>query len=217
MGNRPTEGDLVVTPETPLSGVHFIEVFGRTLRRSIDHVGRYRHITLGALAEYEVTVPQQIAIESGLFESNDKITVYVENGLLNNFIFYSASISYGKTGRPCYPYVQNEATLISMIDELLFLDAWVSTGYATELKYSNGRLLGVSHNTTIGSNVTNIAQNGIGCGGCTAGSNIIYDKPTQSYESVHHIKPDTPPGLPDDKCFCNNVYKPGTIILDPVE
>ena len=141
VGHHPTSGDLVLRAEVPLSGVKFIETFGKALRRSIDHVGRYRHITLGALATYEVSVPQQMAIDSGLFQENDTLNVYVENNLLSYFIFYQASLAYGATGRPCYPYMVNEATLVSLIDELKFLECWANTGYATSLRMYNGTMI----------------------------------------------------------------------------
>ena len=72
--NRPTAGELVLEPEVPLSGVRFIEEVGKALRKSIDHIGRHRHTTLGALVTYEITVPQQMALESGLFTDTDTVT-----------------------------------------------------------------------------------------------------------------------------------------------
>lgn len=220
--NRPTAGDLVVTPETPLSGVEFIEIFGKTIRRSIDHIGRHRHITLGSLAVYELNVPQQIAIDSGLFTKSDTVDVYAENGLLNNFIFYSASISYAKSHRPYYPYMQNEATLISMIDELSFIDAWITTGYALELKMINGIM--VNGNTLCNPRPETPETNpGIGCNGCTCepdhNSCIKPDCSCDYHHSVRPLKPTIPPGLntDGDDCYCESVFKPGTIIIDPVD
>ena len=285
VGNRPTAGDLVLAAEVPLSGVKFIEVFGQAMRRSIDHVGRHRHITLGALAMYEVTVPQYMAIESGLFETTDTVAVYVENNLLSNFIFYSASMSYGATGRPCYPYMQNEATLVSMIDELAFLDAWANTNYATSLRMVNGIMVDASTNydNNTGDNIGCSNNGGIGCDGCTCDPerptpppphwNPPAHRPPEHhhYHPEHHsapppqknphppvdrpsmgptqkpskpgphppvkpdrpghhhrpggsvtpIKPAVPPGYDNDccdndDCYCDDILKPGTIILDPI-
>lgn len=281
VGNRPTSGDLVLAAEVPLNGVKFIEAYGKAMRRSIDHVGRHRHVTLGALAMYEVTVPQYMAIESGLFETTDTVAIYIENDMLSNFIFYSPSMSYGATGRPCYPYMQNEATLTSMIDELAFLDAWANTNYATSLKMVNGVMVDANSNSDNNTNNpnSNCGNNGgIGCDGCTCDHthptppppqwNPPAHKPSEEYHEHHHgahhhvpppqknpyppvrpsmgpsqkpsrpgnphrpgrpigsvtpIKPDAPPEYNDpndccdcDDCKCEDIIKPGTIILDPV-
>ena len=227
-GNRPAAGDLVLNAEVPLSGVRFVEEFGKAMRRSIDHVGRYRHTTLGALATYEVTVPQQMAIESGLFKDSDTVQIFVENNLLHKFIYYAASMSKGASGRACYPYMVNEATLITMVDELAFLDAWASTGYATSLKLIDGQIVDamkyVVNSPTNNKNeyVGSGNNGGIGCDGCTCHpSNDDSNNRPVKPNRPHAIKPSTPPGYqqPEDDgdCICGgNFIKPGTIILDPM-
>ena len=163
---QPTAGDLVLNAEVPLSGVKFVEAFGAALRKSIDHIDRCRHVTLGALAIYEMNVPQQMAIESGHYNSVDTYTVYVENDLLKNFLFYQASLRYGATGRPCYPYMSNEATLVSQIDELAFLEAWANTGYATWLKMSGGQMVDATAKP-VAPTPPSTGGDTPGCDGCT--------------------------------------------------
>ncbi|MCM1231734.1 MAG: hypothetical protein NC311_05795 [Muribaculaceae bacterium] len=183
--DRPTNGDLVLEAETPFSGVQFIEQVGKALRRSIDHVARGRHVTLGALVTYEVTVPQQMAIESGKFENSDTYTVILEHNLLSHFVFYSANVITGPAGRRCYPYTTNEASLISMIDELAFLDAWANTGYASRLMMAGNSVVNGEYTTSGGTGDTN-SGNCVGCTGCTCGKD----------DTPHHHHGHRPPPPP---------------------
>lgn len=179
--DRPTNGDLVLEAETPLEGVQFIEQMGKSLRRSIDHVGRGRHFTLGALPTYEVTVPQQMAIESGKFEGVYTHTIILEHNLLSHFIFYAANVHTGPAGRRCYPFTENEATLISLIDELAFLDAWANTGYASRLMMNGNQVVSGEWNAPSGD--SSYGGNCVGCTGCTCGKD----------DHVHHHHHGCPP------------------------
>lgn len=197
VADRPTDGELVLEPETPLSGLAFIETVGKTLRKSIDHVSRAKHTTLGALVTYEVTVPQAIAIESGKFEESDTYTVVLENNLLSHFVFYCADVVSGPAGRRCYPFTDNEATLVSRIDELAFLDAWATAGYASRLMMNGNTVVNGefyanwdSDNTGSGSGT---GTGGIGCGGCTCGKD---DVPTHGCGHHHHHHHNVPPRPP---------------------
>lgn len=165
IAENPYKGELVLEPETPLEGMNFISAVSCCLRRSIEHVSRARHNTLGGLATYEITVPQQVAYDSGYYDSTNEFTVIVERNLLSNFIFYVANVTYGANGRPCFPYMQNEAVLTSLIDEFAFLEAWVNTGYANRLMMQNGKVV-ANNGYFCGTNVGN-SNTGIGCGGCT--------------------------------------------------
>lgn len=184
--DRPTNGDLVLAAETPLSGVTFMEEVGRCLRKSIDHLVRTRHVTLGALATYEVTVPQSLAIESGLFVDSSELRIVVEHDILSHYIFYMASVSQKSTGRPCYPYMHGEATLCSCVDELQFLDDWANLGYPTRLAWDNGLIPGYYCNNSGNQNT------GIGCGGCTCGRDPEHHH--------HHCTPPPPPPKHCDLC-----------------
>lgn len=223
--DRPTQGDLVLAAETPLSGVTFIEEVGKCLRRSIDHIARYRHITLGALAIYEITVPQQLAIDSGLFEDKSTISVIVENDLLSHYIFYGASVDQRSSGRPCYPYMHGEATLVSYIDELQFLCDWAAAGYPTRISWDNG----LAANTTQ-SNI-NIRPS-IGCDGCTCyrGPNTPCTDEHCYHEHHHHHHMPPPPPPPhhhhphpnhrhwpdDEECWeCEHAEWHGSVMKDP--
>jgi len=216
--DRPTAGELVLEPEVPLSGIRFISEVGKCLRRSIDHVGRCRHTTLGALVTYEITVPQQMAIESGLFEDTDTVTIVVENNLLSYFVFYCASISTGAAGRPCYPYMQNEASLVSMIDELTFLEAWAATGYATRLMMSGNQLVAAQYLPPASSNPGTGSTGGVGCDGCTCGKD---DPPPPHHH--HGCCPPPPPKPPigNPSCGCpdweTGAARPGQIRFQPIE
>lgn len=130
----PTQ--LILTPETPLSGVKFLEEAGKCLRRSLDLGVRYRHQTMGSLSTYNIVVPQAVAIESKFFEDCDSMYLLVDNGFLNNFIFHAASFSFGHGNRCWYPYYQNEIVLMSFIDELAVVDLWRSRGFPGNLKFN---------------------------------------------------------------------------------
>ena len=127
-----TPEELVLTAETPLSGVNFMAEAGRCLRRDLDTALRARHITLGNLARYDMSVPQQIAIESNFFQDKDLRYLPVSHGLLNRFIFHAATFRYGSSGKNYYPYYQNEIVLSSYIDELAILETWRNRGYPNE-------------------------------------------------------------------------------------
>ena len=165
IAENPYKGELVLEQETPLEGMTFLSAVSCCLRRSIEHVSRARHNILGGLATYEITVPQSMAYESGYFEDTNEVTIIVEKNLLSKFIFYTANVSYGANGRPCFPYMQNEAVLTSLIDEFAFLQAWADTGYANRLMMKNGKVV-ANNGYYCGTQVGN-TNSGIGCGGCT--------------------------------------------------
>lgn len=191
VADRPTDGDLVLEPETPLSGLAFIEEVGKCLRRSIDHVARAKHTTLGALVTYEVTVPQAMAIESGKFNESSTYTVVLEKNLLSHFVFYCAHIATGPAGRRCYPFTDNEATLISQIDELAFLDAWANAGYASRLMMNGNNVVnGEFYNNWDTGDGTGSGGSGMGCDGCTCG------KDDASVHHHHHCGRPYPPKPP---------------------
>lgn len=192
--DRPAQGELVLEAETPLSGVQFIEQVGKSLRRSIDHVSRAKHHTLGALVTYEFTVPQQMAIESGKYENSDTYTIVVENNILSHYVFYAANVITGPAGRRCYPFTDNEATLISMIDELAFLDAWAATGYASRVIMNGDRMINGEY-TLPGTDTSTNTGNNVGCTGCTCGKD---DTPTMPHHPWHYPPP--PPPQPTYGC-----------------
>lgn len=191
--DRPTRGDLVLENETTISGLKFIEEVGKCLRRSIDHIARERHVTLGALSVYELTVPQQMAIDSEKFETTTTIPVIVENNLLSHYIFYGASVDNRASGRPCYPYMHSEATLVSYIDELQFLNDWAAIGYPERVAWNNGLVEAV-----YGSSGSS-DKNKIGCDGCTCHRG---DPEPHKHHHHHHECHDSIldriPGSPDD-------------------
>lgn len=220
--NRPTAGELVLEPEVPLSGVRFIEEVGKALRKSIDHIGRHRHTTLGALATYEITVPQQMALESGLFTDTDTVTAVVENNLLSYFVFYAASVSSGAAGRPCYPYMQNEASLISMIDELTFLEAWAATGYSLQLMMNGNQMVGCNYIPPASGSGSNTGSNGgCGCDGCTCGKDETPRPPHHHHPGHCPPPPPKPPLIGNPSGGCGNwdqgAARPGQIRLEPIE
>lgn len=121
--------DLVLEPETPLSGVAFLDKAALCLHRNLDDTMTYRHQTLGAVAKYEISVPQTMAIESNFFKNESERFLIVENNALSKYIFYAASISHGNAARACYPYYKDQIVLMSYIDELEFLAQWKTLGY----------------------------------------------------------------------------------------
>ena len=133
---RPDE--LILTAETPLAGVKFLEEAGRCLRRNLDCGSKYRHQTIGNLSTYTISVPQQIAIESTWFEAKSTRYLTVSHGFLNSYIFHAATFSYGTANRTYYPYYQNEIVLTSLIDELAVLDFWRENGYPAVLTAEGG-------------------------------------------------------------------------------
>lgn len=115
--------------EKPLSGLKFLETAGACLRRNLDCETNTRHVTLGNVSQYEISVPQAIAIESGWFTEKEKRYLPCENDVLTKYIFYGASLNRVASNRPVYPYYGNEVTLVSYIDELAFLEVWRNRGY----------------------------------------------------------------------------------------
>lgn len=124
-----TPDEVLLYPETPLSGLKFMEVAGQCLRRNLDLESRCRCITLGAVSKYEISVPQSVAIASGWFEKTDTRYLQCENDLLSNYIFHGASMARLGTTNQIYPYYTNEIVLVSYIDELAFLQVWAQRGY----------------------------------------------------------------------------------------
>lgn len=124
-----TPEEVLLVPETPLSGLKFMEVAGQCLRRSIDTESRFKHITLGQIVQYEVTVPQALAISSGWFEKTNRRYLTVENNLLESYIFYGASMARIGTTAQIYPYYTSEIVIVSYIDELALLNVWAQRGY----------------------------------------------------------------------------------------
>ena len=208
-GDRPTKGDLVLATETPISGVKFIEYVGKCLRRSIDHVSRSRHVTLGALSTYEMNVPQSMAIDSGLFNETNTVTIVVEHDILSNFIFYIASISNVPSHRPCYPYMTDEATLVSYIDELAFLEAWANTGYASRVAMSGGAMVAMEYSCANGGTCNN---GGVGCDGCTCGK---FPNPGPHHHPHH---PPKPPLIGESSADGHHHHPPkkGMIVINPI-
>ena len=124
-----TPDEVLLYPETPLSGLKFMEVAGACLRRSIDTETRFRHITLGTVVSYEITVPQAIAIASGWFDQTNKRYLTVEQNILAKYVFYGASMARVGTTAQIYPYYSSEIVLVSYIDELALLQVQAQRGY----------------------------------------------------------------------------------------
>lgn len=137
------EFKLILTPETPdkvllkaekpLSGLAFIEKASTCLRRNLDTMCHMRHITLGTVAQYEISVPQAVAIESGCFQNESVVYLPCEENILAKYLFYSASMAKGPNNRPCYPYYQNEIVLMTYVDELSFIDVWRQRGFPKKM------------------------------------------------------------------------------------
>ena len=152
----------VLDAETPKSGASFLMYASACLRRSLDDTSRFRHQTLGALASYTMAVPQQIALESGLFNDTATYTITVSENVLEPYIFYGATLSAAGSNRPCYPYTTNEIVLTSFIDELRFIFDWQATGFAPKVKLnSNGQLVRDSSPDD-----DDDGKKGQGCDGC---------------------------------------------------
>ena len=124
-----TPDEVLLFPETPLSGLKFMEVAGACLRRSIDTESRFKHITLGTVVQYEVTIPQAVAIASGWFDKTNKRYLLCEQNILSKYIFQGASMARVGTTAQIYPYYTNEIVLVSYVDELAFISTWAQRGY----------------------------------------------------------------------------------------
>lgn len=121
--------EYVLNAERKLSGVKLLEEAAKCLRRNLDTTQRCSHQTMGAVYSYDISVPQQVAIESDYFNNQATRYLICEAGILNNFIFHAANFNYGSGSRSYYPYYQNELTVTSYIDELAFIDLWRRRGY----------------------------------------------------------------------------------------
>lgn len=121
--------DVLLTAEVPLQGLSFVEKAAACLRRNLDCQTSMRHVTLGTLSSYTISVPQAIAIESGRFDAQSEFTLYLPNDFLADYIFYGAALSNVASKRSCYPFYNNEVVLVSYIDELAVIEAWKNAGY----------------------------------------------------------------------------------------
>lgn len=124
-----TPDKLLLHAEKPLAGLAFVEEASKCLRRSLDTKKRMRHMILGNIATYTMSVPQALAIESNMFTDSNKCYIVCEEDILEKYIFYAASTSNQPSNRPTYPYYQDEIVLTSLIDELTFLNVWRNRGY----------------------------------------------------------------------------------------
>lgn len=130
-------GQLVLGAEKPYEGFKFLEEAAKCLRRSLDSSIRHRHQVMGPLSTYNVVVPQAIAVSSNFFEMDNEQYVTVENEFLNDFIFHTAMYTHGRGNRCYYPFYQDEVVLMSFIDELAVVDAWMQQGYPEALTKVN--------------------------------------------------------------------------------
>lgn len=133
-----TPDKFLIKSEKPLAGLKFIEEASSCLRRNLDLEVSMRHQTLGTVSQYEISVPQELAIKSGKFDTTSTVYLPCDENVLKEFIFYGASMSHVGTRRACYPYYQNEVVLCSYIDELHFLDVWSKRGFPTKFKNNVG-------------------------------------------------------------------------------
>lgn len=127
-----TPDEYLLYAEKPLSGLALVEKAGACLRRNLDTQTRMRHITLGNIAKYELSVPQAIAIESGWFTQKSSRYIQGEMNVLEKYIFYGATMGNIASNRPVYPYYTNEVVVNSYIDELAVLETWRNRGYPNE-------------------------------------------------------------------------------------
>lgn len=129
-------GKKVLTTEKSLSGVDFYTTATECLRKSIPDNVKMAHKTFGALDKYIITLPTQIAFESGKFESNNDAYLIVPEGYLNQYIFYIACETTSQSR--CYPFSYGDSvTITSRIDEIAAIQAWVDAGYPEEIKDAN--------------------------------------------------------------------------------
>lgn len=133
--------DCVLENETPISGIEFLSRASSLLRKSVDGCSSMRHQTLGQLHSYTINVPDSVATASGRFENCMEMYVVVENNILSDFIFYTASINQCNPSllyrnMPCAAYNKNDVVLYSNIDELAFIDTWMSLGYPDNMSRS---------------------------------------------------------------------------------
>ena len=128
-----TPDKFLIKSEKPLAGLKFIEEASSCLRRSLDLKVQMRHQTLGTVSQYEMLVPQELAIKSGKYDTVSTVYLPCCENILKSFIFYGASMGHTGTRRACYPYYQDEVVLTSYIEELKFLDVWASRGFPGQM------------------------------------------------------------------------------------
>lgn len=129
-------GTSILTDETPLDGMTFLEKATDILKRNIDPKIKTSHKTLGILNSYEIDVPRDLAIESGQFETSSSVYVQVSEDFLRPFVFYYATMNYNPiTKSYYYPYNSAGLVLTTMIDELSVLDYWKTNNFASTLTY----------------------------------------------------------------------------------
>lgn len=121
---------LVLNQETELSGISLITKAQECLKIYIPASISKEHQILGSLPTYTIQVPYDIALTSGLFNNSDNVTITVSENILADYIFYVARIDYMSGRTLQYPYYSDKLVLVSKIDEISFLNDWVSASYA---------------------------------------------------------------------------------------
>ena len=125
--------EFILYAEKPLSGLKFIEVASACLKRNLDGITNTKHITLGNVAKYEISVPQSIAIQSGWFTEKSVRYLPCEANILADYLFYGAAMNNASACRSVYPYYQYQVVMNCYVDELGFIQAWVDRGYPDEM------------------------------------------------------------------------------------
>ena len=129
-------GKKVLNAETTLSGVDFYVTATECLRKTIPDNISMSHQTFGALDKYIITLPTQLAFDSGKFESANDASLIVPEDYRKQDIFYVACEN--TSSRRSYPFTnQNSVTITSRIDELACLQAWKDAGYPEEIRDAN--------------------------------------------------------------------------------
>ena len=137
-------GKKVLNAETALSGVDFYTTATECLRKTIPDNITMNHQTFGALDKYIITLPAQIAFESGKFESNNDAYLIVPEDYLAQYIFYIACET--SASRRTYPFnYGNSVTITSRIDEIAAIQAWVDAGYPEEIIDANSDASDISN------------------------------------------------------------------------
>lgn len=131
----PLPNGAVLEDTETVAGLEFIEIAESSLRRVLEDGENKIFEGLGRIRTYDITIPTETAMKSGLFSDKNTVYVVVPNNFLKQFLFYSV-VSSGGAGTHSYGhrYTFGKSVIVSTkVDEFAVIDAWEKFGYSTNI------------------------------------------------------------------------------------
>lgn len=133
----PTPDEVVISDTARIGGLDFIAIAQSVLKRVIEEHEERRFEPLGRVRQFEVTIPNEVAVKSDLFNEKNEIYVTVPANFLNNYIFHlvsgNTSMANSRSRMRVYPYHCSEVVIMSAIDEFRLIQDWERLGFSTNI------------------------------------------------------------------------------------